>query len=81
MKNRVEMVLDVPTNEAKNIIAALEKENAHETRFSSNIFLKAGKLVVKIESNDIIALRATLNSYLRYLQTIETIDKNKGDLE
>ncbi len=72
MKNRVEMALEVSPSEARNIISALEKEGASNARFSSEISAKGDKLVIKIEAEDIVALRATVNSYLRYLQTIES---------
>lgn len=77
MKNSAEMVLEVPKEEAKNIIAALEKESASSSRFSSRISAKDGKLVIRIEAEDIVALRATVNSYLRYLQTIESVQNEE----
>lgn len=74
MKNRAEMVLEVPAKEAGNIIAALEKEGASDRRFSSRISIRDKKLVIKIEAEDIVALRAAVNSYLRYLQTMESME-------
>ncbi len=74
MKNRAEMVLEVPAKEAENIIAALEKEGTQNRRFSSRISIREKKLVIKIEAEDIVALRAAVNSYLRYLQTMESME-------
>lgn len=74
MRNSAEMILEVPAKEAENIIAALEKESASDRRFSSRIFIKDKKLVIKIEAEDIVALRAAVNSYLRYLQTMESME-------
>ncbi|MDD5337602.1 MAG: KEOPS complex subunit Pcc1 [Candidatus ainarchaeum sp.] len=71
MKNSAELIIDVPEKEAESIIAALKKEDASNKRFSSTISMRAGKLVIKVEAEDMVALRSTLNSYLRYLQTIE----------
>lgn len=65
------MILEVPEKEAKSIIAALEKENAENKRFASRIFMRGKNLVIMVEAEDIVALRATVNSYMRYLQTIE----------
>lgn len=74
MRNSAEMILEVPAEEAENIIAALEKESSSDRRFSSRIFIKDKKLVIKIEAEDIVALRAAVNSYLRYLQTMESME-------
>lgn len=74
MKNSAELILEVSPSEAKNIISALEKENASNKRFTSRIFAKDNKLIIRIEADDVVALRSTLNSYLRYLQTIESVE-------
>lgn len=74
MKNRIEMILEVPATQAQAIIAALKKEDASNKRFSSTISMKGGKLSIEVEAEDIVALRSTLNSYLRYLQTIESVE-------
>lgn len=76
MKNSVQISLEIPEITAKNIIASLEKENTSNKRFSSKIFLKNNTLIISIEAEDIVALRATVNSYLRYLSAIEEIEEN-----
>ncbi|MFA5077117.1 MAG: KEOPS complex subunit Pcc1 [Candidatus Micrarchaeia archaeon] len=80
MKNSAELTIEVPEKEAKSIIAALKKENASNKRFSSTIYMRAGKLMIRVEAEDMVALRSTLNSYLRYLQAIEEFEqKFPGD--
>ncbi len=74
MKNSAELILKISDKKAKNIISALEKENVSNKRFSSKIFIKNGKLIIRINADDIVALRSTVNSYLRYLQAIENIE-------
>ncbi|MEW6529083.1 MAG: KEOPS complex subunit Pcc1 [Candidatus Micrarchaeota archaeon] len=73
MKNSAELIIHVSVREAKNIISALKKENASNKRFSSKIFIRKSKLIIRVEANDIVSLRFTVNSYLRYLQAIENI--------
>ncbi len=74
MRNSAEITVEVPLEEAEGIISALEKENSSQKRFSSKISMKGGKLTIRIEADDIVALRATVNSYLRYLQTMESVE-------
>ena len=74
MKNEAELVVHVPPAQAQSIISALEKENAANSRFKSSISMRQGKLVIKVEAEDMVALRSTLNSYLRYLQAMEGLE-------
>ncbi len=76
MKNSAEIILEVPQAEAGNIIAALKKESAANGRFEARIAMRGKKLGIIIEAEDIVALRSVLNSYLRYLQTIEGLKEN-----
>ncbi len=64
---------------AENAKIALNKETNTNKRFSSKIYIENNVLVVEIEGEDMVALRATTNSFLRYLQVIEQLDK--GDLD
>lgn len=73
MKNKVEMILEVPKCESESIIAALKKETASGNRFKSRIFMRGQKLIIEIGAEDLVALRAAVNSYLRYLQAIESV--------
>lgn len=60
---------------AENAKKSLEKETNTNKRFSSKIYIENNVLVVEIEGEDMVALRATTNSFLRYLQVIEQLDK------
>ncbi|MDD5023224.1 MAG: KEOPS complex subunit Pcc1 [Candidatus ainarchaeum sp.] len=42
-------------------------------RFSSEITYNKDKLVITVNAEDMVSLRATANSYLRYLQVMEKI--------
>ncbi|MBU0586109.1 hypothetical protein KJ780_01210 [Candidatus Micrarchaeota archaeon] len=70
MKGKVQIVADVQEKEAENIISALKKEEVANARVSSKMEIKEGKLLISISAEDMVALRATANSYLRYLQMI-----------
>ena len=74
MKGTIELKVDFPTEKAaKDAKTALEKETNKNKRFSSTITLKEKQLVISVDGKDIVALRATTNSFLRYLQVIEQL--------
>ena len=60
---------------AEGALRALKGEEEISKRVGSRVFRERNELVVEVEGADMVALRATLNAYLRYLQTIEGIDK------
>ena len=62
---------------AENAKIALNKEINTNKRFSSKIYIENNVLVVEIEGKDMVALRASTNSFLRYLQVIEQLDKGE----
>ncbi len=80
MRNRVQIEVEIPSSEARNIISALEKENASGKRFASRISADGGKLSITVEAGDMVALRAAVNSYLRYLQAIEGVQAAEPEL-
>ena len=74
MKASLEIEFGSP-KQAQHAVKALEQETEFKKRGGSKIAAKGSELHVAIETEDIVALRATLNSYLRLLQIIKGIDK------
>ncbi|MDD2655293.1 MAG: KEOPS complex subunit Pcc1 [Candidatus ainarchaeum sp.] len=62
---------------AEDALRALKGEGEKGGRFSSRASRAGREVVVEAECADVVALRATLNAYLRYLQVIEGV-KNGG---
>jgi tRNA threonylcarbamoyladenosine modification (KEOPS) complex Pcc1 subunit len=62
---------------AEDALRALKGEGEKEGRFSSRATRVGKEVLVEAECADIVALRATLNAYLRYLQVIEGIKGGK----
>lgn len=60
---------------AEKALRALKGEQESSKRVGSRVFRDGKTVVVEAEASDIVALRAALNAYLRYLQTIEGINK------
>ena len=62
-------------NQLNAAIAAIKQEEEFKKRSSSKIIKDANKLIVKIDAEDTVALRATLNTYLRDIQIMENVEK------
>lgn len=62
---------------AEDALRALKGEEEKGGRFSSRAYRAGKEVLVEAECADIVALRATLNAYLRYLQVIEDIKGGK----
>ena len=64
----------------QSIQLALEPEvnTPSSDRSSTNIDVSSGQLVLQTEASDVSALRANLNSYLRWVEGIQDI---LGDIE
>jgi len=60
-------------DDAENALISLTKEMNSNKRFSSEIKVVKNFLIIVINAEDIVALRATSNSFLRYLQIIEKL--------
>jgi len=60
--------------DAKSAHTALTQETEFKKRGESEISLKEKTLTIKIEADDVVALRATLNSYLRLIQVIKGME-------
>ena len=60
---------------------AAEKAVSHEgligSRSTSDVKRKGKKITVKITAKDAVALRATLNAFMREFQVFESIEKRK----
>ena len=64
--------------DAQNIYKALQSEIAFKRRADSSINLIGKKLIINISANDISALHATVNSYMRALKvSLAVISINK----
>ena len=68
---------------AKALLTALAPETKRPTTSRSRVRLKRNgrRLTIRIEANDTSALRATLNSYLRWVALIRNTYKAAADLE
>lgn len=59
-------------------IRALEPETDTSRRFSVELGSSGNVLILRVVSKDLSALRAALNSYLRWIYLIEMLIKNMG---
>lgn len=64
--------------EVKAAIAALKGEEAFKKRSTSHTIQNGKELIITVDSQDSVSLRAALNAYLRDLQVIEGV---KNDIE
>ncbi len=55
-------------------VAALKQEEEFKKRSDSSISVKGKMFFVSIDADDVVALRATVNSYLRALQAMESVN-------
>jgi tRNA threonylcarbamoyladenosine modification (KEOPS) complex Pcc1 subunit len=58
---------------AKAAHASLKQEEEFKKRSESQVSQVGSFLLIEIKAEDVVALRATANSYLRALQTLESI--------
>lgn len=61
---------------AKSALLALKQEEDFRKRVSSSVSVKGKMLFIKIDANDVVAFRATMNSYLRNVQIMEQLEEN-----
>ncbi len=61
--------------EAKNAISAIEQETEFRKRGRAEISREESTIMINVEADDIVALRATVNSYLRLLQIIKNVEE------
>ena len=76
-------VIEVPypsASHAKKARKALEQETAFKKRSRTTLGIKGENLKITIQAEDLVALHATANSYLRLLKIISaTMKKAEGD--
>ncbi|MFA6531224.1 MAG: KEOPS complex subunit Pcc1 [Candidatus Micrarchaeia archaeon] len=71
-KCRIELKFDSEAD-ANAAHAALKQEEEFKKRSDSRVSVSGKSLSVDIDGEDVVALRATANSYLRALQAIESV--------
>ncbi|MBN2477701.1 hypothetical protein JXB01_00240 [Candidatus Micrarchaeota archaeon] len=73
---KVSSVLEVlfdSEKSAQDAYKTLKSEESSSERVGSSLELKGKKLLVSVEAKDPVAMRAVLNSYLRYLSLIKKL--------
>lgn len=75
MKGKMKIEIRGSEMEISALYAALKKEEEKTERFKVSLSKSNGCLIIKIEGNDAVALRSTANTFLRYLQIIESINE------
>lgn len=72
------VLIDLDINLLESIQLALEPEakTPSSDRSSTSISVSDNQLVLKTDANDVSALRANLNSYLRWVEGIQGIVDN-----
>ncbi|HVO77967.1 MAG TPA: KEOPS complex subunit Pcc1 [Methanomassiliicoccales archaeon] len=72
-------VLRLATPDAATVYGALSPEAGREIpRTKVRASMEAGKMVLRIDATDLSALRAALNSYLRWIMVAEEVDSMAG---
>ncbi|RLG20192.1 hypothetical protein DRN67_00610 [Candidatus Micrarchaeota archaeon] len=59
--------------DAKRAGAILKHETSFKKRGSAKVRIKNRSLTILIQADDIVAMRATLNTYLRHLQVMGAV--------
>jgi KEOPS complex subunit Pcc1 len=78
MKAKATIRLEFSTEQqAETILKSLKPETEHPTTTRSHTTLQeeGKRLTLKVEATDTVALRATLNAYLRWINSILNIFK------
>jgi len=75
MKNRCVLEIELPDEDSAK---AAEKAVGHEgeigSRSDSEIIRKGKKLMIRISAKDVVAMRATINAFMREFQVFEKIE-------
>ena len=78
MKSEAEIRIFFENEEQANAaVAAIKHEEDFKKRSDSKVIRGKKTLTIKIDALDLVALRATLNSYLRDIQIIENVEKTE----
>ena len=59
---------------------ALKQEEEFKGRSNSKVIKKGKEIIITVDSDDVVSMRANVNAYLRDLQVIEGV-KEEGYLE
>jgi len=85
MKARAAVSLKFPSEkQLETILRSLEPEvkSPTSTRSQASLAKKGDCLILKIEAKDTVALRAALNAYLRWINSVlnvfQILDREKG---
>lgn len=72
-------VLRLSTPDAATVYGALSPEAGRDIpRTKVRASMEGGSMVLKVEATDLPALRAALNSYLRWIMVAEQVDAMAG---
>jgi tRNA threonylcarbamoyladenosine modification (KEOPS) complex Pcc1 subunit len=74
MRCKLEIALP-QENAAEAAAQAVSHEGSVGSRARSKVTRRDKTLLIEIEADDVVALRATANAYLRALQTVESIEE------
>jgi tRNA threonylcarbamoyladenosine modification (KEOPS) complex Pcc1 subunit len=73
MKARCRIEIEFPDPEAA--AKAVAHEGGLSERSSAKIEISGKKLILSVEAKDVVALRATVNAYMRAFQVFEGIEE------
>jgi tRNA threonylcarbamoyladenosine modification (KEOPS) complex Pcc1 subunit len=65
--------------EARQAGLILQRETSFRKRGSAEVRIKNRSLTIVIQADDIVAMRATLNTYLRHLQVVGAVSEIAGN--
>jgi KEOPS complex subunit Pcc1 len=72
--------LKVRTSHAMTILASISPEAGREIpRTKIEVHAGPGEVVLKVQASDLAAMRAALNSYLRWMQIAEEMSITSGE--
>jgi len=69
--------VQLETDNPQRVLDSLKPDMENANRFSVDASVAGKVLVFKIKANDIAALKAALNSYLRLVQVAQGLEDNK----
>lgn len=76
MKCSCEMTVDFASQkDAEAAVVSLKQEEEFKKRSESKVNVRGSSVHVSVVADDVVALRATMNSYLRALQAMSAVDE------
>jgi KEOPS complex subunit Pcc1 len=80
MSGMLRATLKVRSNHANTILASISPEAGREIpRTKVMAYAGPDQVVLKVEATDLAAMRAALNSYLRWMQIAEEMSITSGE--